>query len=153
MSRAPGDTMHRKAFSLVTGVAGVYHILLALAGALCPASTIQEVVSFAFGVTLDVGPQLALVAKFVSAYMLAFGVMLLLLALDPKKYRGFAIPALALFGVRFLNRVLFFGTLGEAGMGTGRNLTGTAIILFFFVAILVLLPKKQEDSGHDNASA
>lgn len=129
-------------FRSVAGIAAAYHVFLGAAGILCPAETIEQVIASAFGVTLEVGPPLDLVIKFASVYVLAFGVMLLLLASNPTKYRALAIPALLLFGLRFVNRVLFFSAVGDAGVTNSRNLIGVGLILFFFVAILVTLPKK-----------
>ena len=135
--------MNNRIFSIVTGIAGAYHILLAVAGFLLPRTLVEKVISTAFGVVLEVDPQLSLIVKFVSVYMLAFGVMLLILASNPVKYRVFAIPALVLFGLRFVNRLLFFNALTALGMPVSRNVVGTVLILLFFVAILVFLPKKQ----------
>ena len=136
--------MKEKLFRLVTGIAGVYHVLLAVAGFLLPEDAVENVIQMVFGVTLAIDPVLGLIVKFTSVYMLAFGVMLLLLATNPAKYRAFALPALILFGLRFLNRLIFFGTMTSAGMTASRNIVGTGLILFFFVAILVLLPKKDD---------
>ncbi len=136
--------MKNSIFRIVAGSAAAYHILLAAAGLLCPADTIEKVVAVAFGVALEVGPQLGLIIKFVSAYLLAFGVMLLLLSLNPVKYRALALPALVLFGLRFVNRLVLFSALTSAGMTVSRNVTGTGFILFYFVAILVWFRKKDD---------
>ncbi len=146
--------MKNRIFTIATGIAGAYHLLIAAAGFLCPVDTVVKVVDVAFGVVLEVGPQLALILKFVSVYMLAFGVMLLVLSSNPIKYRAFAMPALVLFGLRLINRILFFSMLTSAGMSVSRNVIGTGLIFIFFTAILFSLPKKKyEGQEHANTVA
>ncbi len=137
--------MKNRMFKIVTGVAGIYHIILALAGLLCPVDLAVKVVTMAFGLALEVGPQLSLILKFTSVYMLAFGVMLMVLSINPVKYRALVIPALVLFGIRLINRVMLFDVLTSAGMPVSRNVIGTAHIFFFFIAMIILLPKAQLD--------
>lgn len=144
MAHRKGEDMKEKSFRIVTCIAAAYHILLAATGLLCPVSTVEKVIAIAFGLGVEVGPLLGLVVKFTSVYMLAFGVMLLLLSSNPSKYRVFAMPALLLFGLRFVNRLVFFSTLSTAGITVSRNITGTGLLLFFFAAMLVSLPKKDD---------
>ena len=136
--------MKEKFFKTVTGIAAAYHILLGVAGFLCPAATVERVIAFAFGLAVEVDPLLSLIVKFSSVYMLAFGIMLLLVSLNPIKYRIFVIPAAVLFGFRLFNRIIFFSTLTDAGMTASRNVVGTGLILFFFVAMLASLPRKED---------
>lgn len=135
--------MRRRIFSIVTGIAGAYHILLAAAGFMLPPDTVAKVIDVAFGVPLDINAELTLAVRFSSVYMLAFGVMLLILALNPVRYRVFAIPALILFGLRFINRLLYFNDITSSGMPVSRNVTGTVLIFLFFAGILLFLPRKQ----------
>ena len=135
--------MSNKIFSVFTGIAGAYHILLAAAGFMLPSDMVARVINIAFGVPLDVDPELLLAVRFSSVYMLAFGVMLLILALNPVRYRALAFPALILFGLRFVNRLLYFNTMTASGMPVSRNVIGIILISLFFAGILVFLPKKQ----------
>ena len=125
-----------------TGIAGAYHLVLALVGLCAPTDMLIRTVDMAFGVTLAISPQLGLILKFTSVYMLAFAAMLLLVSFNPVRYRVFVFPALILFGLRFVNRVLFFGTLTSVGMSLPRNLLGTGVIFLFFVTMLLCLPKR-----------
>lgn len=136
--------MKNTIFKATTGIAGLYHVLLAAIGLLFPIEITAKAFTVALGISVSITPELTFIAKFVSVYMLAFGIMLLIVAYNPIKYRAFAWPALALFGARFLNRVIFFGLLSTTfGMTASRNLIGSALILFFFVAIWLTMPKKQ----------
>lgn len=142
-------------FRAVTAVAGVYHVVLALIALLLPAETTVAAFAFALGVEVTVTPELALIAKFIGVYMLAFGGMLLVLASDPRRHRRLAWVALLLFGVRFLNRILYFDLLNATfGMTAARNTIGTALLLFFFVGILWTMPRRSShDPSHDPAHA
>ena len=136
--------MKNNIFRIVTGIAGIYHVLLAVIGLLFPIETMVKAVTIALGVTLNIDPQLTFISKFVSVYMLAFGIILLILAANPVKYRVLAFPVLALFGIRLLNRLIFFGAvISTFGMTSSRNLIGTALIFLFFIVILLTMPKKQ----------
>jgi len=136
--------MKNNVFKLVTGIAGAYHVLLAAIALLFPIEVTSKVFTLALGVNIAPNPQLEFIGKYVGVYLLAFGLMLLILAYNPVKYRSFAYPALALFGIRFLNRIFFFSALSSTfGMTVSRNLIGSALIFLFFIGILLTLPKKQ----------
>lgn len=131
-------------FRAVTGIAGVYHVVLAVIGLLFPIETTAKAFEIALGVNIAVTPQLGFIGKFIAVYMLTFGIMLLILAYNPIKYRVLAFPAIALFGIRFLNRIFFFNLLSESlGMTWQRNFIGTTLIFLFFIAIFLTMPKKQ----------
>lgn len=131
-------------FKTVTCVAGLYHVLLGIIGSLFPVEITAKAFKVALGISINVTPEIIFISKFISVYMLAFGIMLLIVASNPIKYRVFAWPALALFGARFLNRVIFFSLLSSTfGMTASRNFIGSVLILFFFIAIWLTMPKKQ----------
>ncbi len=131
-------------FKMFTGIAGAYHIILGVIGLLLPIEVTSKAFTMALGVNVALTPQLEFIAKFVSVYMLAFGLMLIILTHNPIKYRMFAYPALVLFGIRFISRIFFFTTLTTAfGMTLQRNLVGSILILIFFFGIWMTLPKKQ----------
>ena len=128
--------MKNNIFKLVTGIAGAYHVLLAAIALLFPIEVTSKAFTLALGVNITATPQLEFIGKFVGVYMLAFGLMLLILSYNPVKYRSFAYPALALFGIRFLNRIFFFSALTSTlGMTASRNLIGSVLIFLFFIGI------------------
>jgi hypothetical protein len=137
--------MKETIFKAATAIAGVYHIILAFIGLCLSAELTAKAAEIALGVTLKGDSQLMLVARFAAAYMLAFGIMLLCLAANPRKFRLLAFAAVALFGIRFLNRILLFNLVSSTfGMSATRNIIGTAIIFVFFAVILLTIPKKSE---------
>jgi hypothetical protein len=136
--------MKTNLFRIVTGIAGIYHVLLAAIGLLFPVETTVKAFEIALGVNVAISPQLGFIGKFIAVYMLAFGIMLLLLSANTNKYRVFAWPAIALFGVRFINRVVFFGLVSSTfGMSTTRNMIGTVLIFLFFIVIYLTIPRRQ----------
>ena len=137
--------MKRNIFKAATAVAGVYHIILAVIGLLFSAEMTTKASQVALGVVLKVDPQMMFVAKFAAAYMLAFGIMLLSLAYNPVQYRLLAVPAAALFAVRFLNRVFLFNAVSSTlGMSWTRNFVGSALIFLFFALIYFTRPTASE---------
>jgi len=143
--------MKTTVFRLLIGIAGAYHIALALVGMFLPTDLIIKVAQTALGVVLNPEPQLDLIITFTSAYMLAFGVMLMILSVNPVTYRVLAIPAFILFGVRVINRLIMFDGLLSAGMTPARNITGTSLLLLYAIVLLVFILQKQTGE-HAHAS-
>jgi len=129
-------------FKCLTGIAAVYHLALGLAGLLLPIDAFTGISELILGLRPEVDPQFELTAKFAAAYVLAFGVMLSLLCLNPRKYRLLAIPTLTLFGVRLINKLMFFGTIGESfDVPVARSVFAVASIAVLFFGILLTMPK------------
>ncbi|MEM6885847.1 MAG: hypothetical protein AAF571_12530, partial [Verrucomicrobiota bacterium] len=128
-----------------TAIVGIYHSLLGLAGLLLPTQMLSQVSKWILGVSPEVTPQFHMIAKFSAAYLLVFGLMALILCKDPVKYRVLAIPVLILFGIRLLNKLIFFTAIGSSfGISAGRNVFAVICVALLFGAILLTLPKKQE---------
>ena len=134
--------MKERIFKIIAGVVGVYHVTLGALGLILPIENVISVVEVMKGYTLEKSSQLLPILKFTSSYLLAFGVMMLLLSRNPQKYRVFALPALILFGTSFLNNILMLDENAphRSGSITGVTLT---LILFFFLSILFTMPKRR----------
>lgn len=129
-------------FRFVTGFAGVYHILLGISALIFPSSLLVKVTNLILGLSPVVDEQFQLIAKFTGAYVLVFGVMLLLLARDPVKYNVLVLPALLLFGIRLVNKIIFFGSISNVyGMPFSRGMFGIASLAVFLLAIGFTAPK------------
>lgn len=132
-------------FKVFVGVAGLYHVLLGLSGLLMPIEMFADVSGLILGLRPQVDPQFHMAAKFAATYVLAFGVLLLVLFKDPVKYRLLAVPVLTLFGVRLINKLVFFGSISQAfDVPFARNLFAVAIVAVFFFGILLTLPKAEQ---------
>jgi len=137
--------MKERIFKIITIVIGIYHVTLGALGLILPLENVVSVVKTMKGYNLEVTSQLLPILKFTSAYLLAFGAMMLLLSSNPQKYRLFALPALVLFGTSFLNNIWL---LDEIATHRSENTTVVTLtfILFFFLSILFTMPKKQTES-------
>ena len=137
--------MKDRIFKIVTGIVGIYNVALGGLALMLPIENVISLVEAMKGYSLEATSQLPLILKFTSAYLLAFGAMMLLLSSNPQKYRLFALPALVLFGTSFLNNILLLDEITPYRSG---NITGVTLtlILFFFLSILFTMPKKQPES-------
>ena len=70
--------MKSQIFKLSTGIAGAYHLILGIIALALPVDTVIQVITLAFGMTLEITPQLPLILKFASVYLIAFAGMLFL---------------------------------------------------------------------------
>ena len=132
-------------FRVTTGVAGAYHLILGLALCLLPAGSLNGAARLFLGVGLDIDPQLAMAARFSSAYILVFGIMLILLCREPRRLRVLVVPALVLFGIRLINKLVWMGTLEESlGVSRGRGMLGIGMLAAIFGLILFTMPRGRE---------
>ena len=138
--------MKDQIFKISVAIVGFYHFALGVVGLVCPVETVTRIAAITFGLSLDVTPQLPLILKFTSVYLLVFGIMVIVFSIDGIKYRIFAIPVLSLFVIRLINRLVFFNELISAGVSPTRNLIGIGFILIFFLVILLTLPKEKQDN-------
>ncbi len=140
--------MKLQIFKLLTGIAALYHIVLGLTGLLLPIDTFAGVSELILGLRPEVDTQFQLTAKFASAYVLAFGVMTGCFCLYPLRLRLLAIPVLTLFGIRLINKLVFFGTIGSSfDVPFARNFFATASVAFLFFGILLTLPKAKDTAS------
>ena len=137
--------MKERIFKIITIVVGIYHVTLGALGLILPLENVVSVVKAMKGYNLEVTSQLLPILKFTSAYLIAFGGMMLLLSTNPQKYRQFALPALVLFGTSFLNNIWLFNEIAPHRSENTTVVTLT-FILFFFLSILFTMPKKQTES-------
>ncbi len=130
-------------FKTLTGIAGLYHIVLGFSALLLPIETFANISKLILGLQPEVDLQFQLATKFASAYVLTFGVLLLILFKEPIKYRVLAIPVLLLFGIRLINKLVYFGTVGQSfDVSAPRNIVAVAFVAIFFFGILLTLPKR-----------
>jgi len=130
-------------FKTFTGIVGIYHVLLGLSGLLLPHELFAKVAALILGVRSEMDTTFQLVAKFASVYVLVFGITTLILMMNPLKYRVLALPVLVLFGVRLVNKTVFYNSIAEAfNVSPGQNIFALGCLVVFFFGILFTLPKK-----------
>jgi hypothetical protein len=143
--------MKTMVFRITTGLAGVYHLALGAAMWLLPAGVLEETVRLFLGTSVGIDPPMAMVAKFSSSYVLSFGIMLILLCLNPVRLRLLAIPALALFGIRAMNKLVLLGPIEEAfEVSRGRSLFSIVSLALIFGLIAFTLPPCTETRGSES---
>src|SRR5260370_22950711 len=95
---------------VLAGFMGVYHILMGILG-IVSGSTAAWGAHVLWHANVTVDPQFSYLAKFLGAYVVAFGVMMLFITKDPVRYGGLGFSAAGVWGVRAAQRVVFAGGL------------------------------------------
>jgi hypothetical protein len=123
----------QKLFRLTTGIAALYHLVLGAALLVLPEGAMGRTAALFLGMELEFDPRLLLIGRFVAAYILAFGVMLALLCWRPVKLRALLAPALVLFGIRLMNKLLFLTTIEQTfGVTRGRSVFAMISLALIF---------------------
>ena len=132
-----------KGFKFVLTLIGIYHLALGLLP-FVPTDFAARLVSALFGMTIEVTPQLHYVARLMGAYALIFGVVTLIVASQPDRYRAFTPVILALYAVRIVNRILFVVQFMNAFQTTAfRAWLEVFLLAAFAVAVFLLRPREQ----------
>lgn len=140
--------MNKQIFRLTTGLAAAYHLGLGAALMVLPARAVGSIARLFLGMELEFDPQLSLIGKFVAAYILAFGVMLGMLCWNPIRLRALVVPALVLFGVRLVNKLMFLTTIEATfGVTRGRSVFAAVSLAAIFVVMLITRPTTSETYG------
>jgi len=131
-------------FKIVAWYAGLYHIILGLLGTFANSNIVISVASKVYGISVVSSSQFLYLAKFISAYMIAFGIMLLFLGINPQKYKALIIPAIILFVVRIFDRLVFFDLLQDAfGSTMQQNIITISIAAIIAILLFVFRPKSE----------
>ena len=135
------EALKIRLFRIVIGYASIYHILLGLLGTFAGPSIVVGLSSTIFGISPTPDDQFLVTGRFAAAYMLAFGMMLGLLAIDPRKYSMLVWPGVVLFALRIFDRLVYAGQLERAfGTTLGRSLITVAMAVIIIAALVVLRP-------------
>ncbi len=124
-----------------------YHLAvgLLLSG---PQSWVEATAARAFGVTRLPGMSSLPVARMLGAYMVAFGLMIGLAALDPVRRRGFLTLAAALVLARSVERLATAAQLEELlGIEGSRNWVSIGVLLAFAAALTAISWQLRRQAG------
>lgn len=134
-----------KSLRVLLGVGALYHLLLGLAG-LFMKDQAAELARLFFRFNLSPTPEILWLLNPFSAYLLAFGLLMAVTALDPVKYRAFVYVVVTLYAVRVLERIWFL-VAGEEALRVAGNPVQQAIHLGVVVimagAMLVLASRSR----------
>ena len=125
-------------FRVTAWWAGIYHLALGLIGIFADKEFMSLVIQTVFGASVEITPQVFYLVKFCSAYMTAFAVATIILAMNPVKYRSLIWVPLTLFIIRLLQRVLFYSTLAASFDIPARTESITIIALIIMPTLLYL---------------
>ncbi len=132
-------------FRFVAGFASIYHLLLGLVATFASAGFVISIASSVYGITINIDPNIFIsLARFVGSYMIAFGLMMGLVALKPTLYRNFAWVAVILFALRLFDRLVFFDTLEKAlNITWASSIPTIVVVTLMAVSLIIFMPKKQ----------
>ncbi len=125
----------------IAGLVGIYHITIGILGTLS-GNIAAEIGRMLFQAQIDVTPQFSYMAKYLGAYVIAFGTMMLVIAKDPVKYRGLIDVAVLLIAIRVLDRIIFASELKAAfGIGFTQSIITISVISIVGLLLLIFKPK------------
>lgn len=131
-----------RTFKILASIVGIYHIILGISALVLPVGVMSSMIELFLGFSPSITDQFTLVSKFTGVYVLAFGLVALLLAGDPEKHALFITPVLLLFAIRLVNKVVLFNEIGaELDVPTARNVLAVAFVAVFFAGLLWTAPR------------
>lgn len=129
-------------FKVLSWWVGIYHTILGLVGLLASSDAVANVASKTYHLSIPSTVQFVVTARFASAYMLALGIMAMMMARRPKEYGVFIWPIVIMIIFRIYTRLAHAGDIMAAfGGSTSNNLITVAIITLIGIGLLSLRPK------------
>lgn len=126
---------------ILAGFMGIYHVLMGLFGIVSGqmAARVGEVL---WGAHVTVDAQFSYLAKFLAAYVIAFGLMLFFVAKDPVRYGQLVYVAALLGALRIAERLIFAGELQAAfSIGMSRTIWTVVVVAALNLGLILLKPK------------
>ena len=126
----------------LAGFMGIYHILMGCLGIFSGGAAAWGA-RVLWHATVTIDPQFTYLAKFLGAYVVAFGVMLLFIAKDPVRYAALVYPAVVVAVLRIAERLIFASELKLAfGIGMERTIGTIIIVGVLNLGLLLLKPRE-----------
>jgi len=120
---------------------GVYHVLMGLFG-IVSGQMAARVGQVMWGAHVTVDAQFSYLVKFLAAYVIAFGLMLLFVAKDPVRYGSLVYVAALLGAIRIAERLIFADELQAAfSIGTSRTIGTVVVVAALNLGLILLKPK------------
>jgi hypothetical protein len=128
---------------IVLWLIALYHIILGVAAFVSLPLTLWLAQAL-FGVSVELTPQASYIIRLLGVYVLAFGVLVAMLALDPSKHSSLLAVVAILYVCRILNKIVFMDLFATAfGATLTRGWIDVAMLAGFGVAVLLLWPRAQ----------
>jgi len=126
---------------LLAGFMGIYHVLMGLFG-IVSGQMAARVGQVMWGAHVTVDAQFSYLAKFLAAYVIAFGIMLLFVAKDPVRYGSLVYVAALLGAIRIAERLIFADELQAAfSIGMSRTIGTVVVVAALNLGLILLKPK------------
>ena len=126
---------------LLAGFMGIYHLLMGLFG-IVSGQMAARVGQVMWGAHVTVDAQFSYLAKFLAAYVIAFGIMLLFVAKDPVRYGQLVYVAALLGAIRIVERLIFADELQAAfSIGMSRTIGTVVVVAALNLGLILLKPK------------
>ena len=131
----------------------VYHITFGLA-LLFSGELALRLARLLAGLTVEGTPQMGVVGEIFGCYLLAFGLMMVFVAVDPVKNRSMISVALTLFALRVLQRVVFASkTMSILGLSAAAYWPMAVVVAAFALALAFLRTRIARDQRRLAAGA
>jgi ABC-type xylose transport system permease subunit len=125
---------------IVLWLIALYHLVLGT-GAFLSAGLAQRVAKSIFGIQLTLDPAMSFVVKVLGIYAIVFGIIVLVAAADPVRYRVLLDIVVVLYALRIVNKLVFKKDyVGGLHIATPRVWTESALLAGFALAVWVLKP-------------
>lgn len=133
---------HHTGIKVLAGFMGVYHILMGVFG-IASASMAAWAAHALWHATVNVDAQFTYLAKFLGAYVVGVGVMLLFIAKDPVRYGALVYPAILVGVLRIAERLVFANELKSAfGIGMDRTIGTIIVVGALNLGLFLLKPRE-----------
>lgn len=128
----------KKALQLILYLVAAYHILLGLVGIFFKGYAVEAAKLF-FSFNLTLTPEIYWILNPFAAYVLFFGIFMVVAATDPLKYRNIIYVGVGLFALRIIQR-LFFAFTASADLisvvNPAQNILHIVVVAILGVAML-----------------
>ena len=121
----------------VLGLLAAYHLILGGLMLFSGELTVK-LLKLSMGANIMETPALGVVSEILACYILAFGLMIALAAVEPVKYRGLISIGIVLIAIRLFQWCFFAGdTIAVFNIAPGQYWTGGALLAAFGVCLSI----------------
>ena len=138
---------HHTGIKALAGFMGVYHVLMGVFG-IASGSMAAWAAHTLWHANVNIDAQFTYLAKFLGAYVVGFGVMLLFIAKDPVRYGALVYPAIVVGLLRIAERLVFASELKSAfGIGMDRTIGTIIVVGALNLGLFLLRPRETYGSA------
>jgi hypothetical protein len=132
---------------IVLWLIALYHVILGVAAFISLDLTLW-IAKAMFGVDVELTPQSSYIIRLLGVYVLVFGLLVVLLALDPGRHSVLLSVVVVLYICRILNKIIFIDLFTTAfGATSTRAWIDVAMLAAFGLAVLVLWPRNPAEQA------